>query len=73
MKGSGKVQVHNIEIKYYFNQNSYVKRCPKGTCKNETMITTEKFSLPGSMPSVFGAPISGAMMVTFDTVMFLQS
>lgn len=30
-------------------------------------------NIPGSIPSVFGAPVTGAKMVTFLIVTFLQS
>lgn len=33
----------------------------------------ENANIPGSIPSVFGAPYKGAKMVTFDIVTFVQS
>lgn len=40
---------------------------------NQERDTKRKMNIPGSIPSVFGAPVTGAKMVTFFMVTFLQS
>jgi len=50
-----------------------VSKCLKFERRTGMLLNTGVARIPGSMPSVFGAPETGDKIVTFETVTFVQS